>query len=284
MPYKSYRGRVDVIPFEGATDLHQRLARSFALVTDWMGALTGYYDLRDVMATVAQQTQAVTVAIYRIDTRRMKTDRIVSYSRLTAAPEATPNSGALAFYAWQLHGDDLDPGTIWRATALAREPAFAASPAAREWQARASLIETSLIVLERAETRCDILEISFESPPNRSDELPTVLVTRALADAWALKTPGVIDALMSEEKRRGTARPGASASIFDGSNFYGLTRAEIVVCRLLANGQTPKDIAESLGLSIATVRTHLRNLYSKTGSSGQVSLIALVQQDRATDV
>ncbi|HSG53930.1 MAG TPA: helix-turn-helix transcriptional regulator [Paracoccaceae bacterium] len=283
MTYKSYRGRVDVIPFEGATDFHHRLARSFALLTDWMGALTGHYSLDDVMQTIAAQTQAATVTIYRVDKRRFQADKVISHARLANGRDTSLNTGALALYAWVQHSDELTPGGILRVSELRSQPTFDGSAAARELQARTGIIEISLIVLEKTDTRCDFLEISFESPPHRSPELPTPIVTRALADAWALKTPGVIDALIAEEKRRIVAAPATEASIFDVSNPYALTRAEIGVCRLLTNGQTPAMIAESLGVSIATVRTHLRNLYSKTGSSGQVSLMSLAQQDSTAD-
>ena len=45
-----------------------------------------------------------------------------------------------------------------------------------------------------------------------------------------------------------------------------LTEAERRVAYLIANGHTNKSTAKSLGISINTVGTHLRSIYSKLGS------------------
>ncbi|MGR3273188.1 helix-turn-helix transcriptional regulator [Thalassococcus profundi] len=283
MPTRGYRRRVDVLPFEGASDLHCRLARSFALVTDWMGALTGRYEMAEVLETAAHQTGAYSVSAFRIDVTTGRADLICGVNLLGAPGTKATVSRRLAQYALQHHADRMMPGTIWRATELSKEPAFAASEAARERQGHRGLIEISLIVLERIDDRCDFMEISFETAPVRSAEIPSIIVTNAMADVWALKTPGLIDAMIAEERRRRGAPPASEQTLFHVSNPYGLTRSELGVCRLLSHGHNPKTIAETLGLSIATVRTHLRNLYAKTGTSGQVSLVSLARQDETTE-
>ncbi|GHO66749.1 hypothetical protein KSC_056410 [Ktedonobacter sp. SOSP1-52] len=45
----------------------------------------------------------------------------------------------------------------------------------------------------------------------------------------------------------------------------GLTTREIEVLRLLATGMTSAQIAEKLVISILTVNTHVRSIYSKLG-------------------
>ena len=62
-----------------------------------------------------------------------------------------------------------------------------------------------------------------------------------------------------------------------------LSRAELRVCQLLAAGDKAKDIAEVLGVSVATVRTHLRNIYAKTNTSGQIELIAVINAEKGKD-
>jgi DNA-binding CsgD family transcriptional regulator/PAS domain-containing protein len=58
--------------------------------------------------------------------------------------------------------------------------------------------------------------------------------------------------------------------------LYRATPAEIRVAERLAAGDAPKRIAESLAISVATVREHLRALYRKTGTSRQSELIRLL--------
>lgn len=43
----------------------------------------------------------------------------------------------------------------------------------------------------------------------------------------------------------------------------GLTRQEMTVLERLADGQSNKEIARTLGLSINTVKTHIANLFAK---------------------
>jgi DNA-binding CsgD family transcriptional regulator len=57
---------------------------------------------------------------------------------------------------------------------------------------------------------------------------------------------------------------------------YGLTPAELrVLLAVVEVGGVP-EVADVLGISEATVRTHLRRLFAKTGASRQVDLVKLV--------
>lgn len=58
--------------------------------------------------------------------------------------------------------------------------------------------------------------------------------------------------------------------------LYDLTPAEARVALMVAQGDGPAAIAESLGLSVNTVRSHLARSFSKTGSGDQTALGALV--------
>lgn len=57
---------------------------------------------------------------------------------------------------------------------------------------------------------------------------------------------------------------------------YGLTDAEIRVARLLPEGGGLDELAGKTGLSINTVRTHLRSIYEKTGTHDRVRLFRLL--------
>ena len=54
-----------------------------------------------------------------------------------------------------------------------------------------------------------------------------------------------------------------------------LTRREVEVLRLLAEGATSIKVAERLHLSAATVRTHVENMRNKLGAATRASLVAL---------
>jgi len=58
--------------------------------------------------------------------------------------------------------------------------------------------------------------------------------------------------------------------------LYGLTSMEARVAALLAKGESIAEIAEHLGNTAYTVRTHLRHIFDKTGTARQVDLVHLL--------
>jgi DNA-binding CsgD family transcriptional regulator len=59
---------------------------------------------------------------------------------------------------------------------------------------------------------------------------------------------------------------------------FDLSPAEARISTLIAKGEGPAIIAESLGITINTVRSHLSRAFSKTGVSDQAALGALVNK------
>jgi DNA-binding CsgD family transcriptional regulator len=58
-------------------------------------------------------------------------------------------------------------------------------------------------------------------------------------------------------------------------DLFGLTPAEArVACRLV--GETVDEVAEALGVGVATVRTHVQHLLAKTGTRRQSELVRLL--------
>jgi DNA-binding CsgD family transcriptional regulator len=53
-----------------------------------------------------------------------------------------------------------------------------------------------------------------------------------------------------------------------------LTVTEVKVALSIASGNKPREVAETLGISYETARTHLRSIYSKLGVNSQVALAA----------
>ena len=61
---------------------------------------------------------------------------------------------------------------------------------------------------------------------------------------------------------------GMHSGLLHPDNPYRLTQAEQRICGLIAQGLRPQDMAEHLNVSLTTVRTHLRQVYSKSGLDG----------------
>jgi len=58
-----------------------------------------------------------------------------------------------------------------------------------------------------------------------------------------------------------------------GRAQFEFTPAEMRVAELVARGETPREIATALGLSIHTVRSHVKRLLAKTGVHSQSKLV-----------
>ncbi|HEX3860622.1 MAG TPA: helix-turn-helix transcriptional regulator [Stellaceae bacterium] len=69
------------------------------------------------------------------------------------------------------------------------------------------------------------------------------------------------------------ARPLARAPL---QSLFGLTAAEAALAGTLATGRSLDDIATASGISLHTARVHLRSVFSKTGTSRQAQLVALL--------
>jgi len=67
----------------------------------------------------------------------------------------------------------------------------------------------------------------------------------------------------------------------DGGKHEQLTRREFEVLRQVARGLSNQQIARSLGISINTVRTHLRSAFHKLGASNRTEAVTrLFMTDR----
>jgi DNA-binding CsgD family transcriptional regulator len=65
------------------------------------------------------------------------------------------------------------------------------------------------------------------------------------------------------------------------ADFYGLTEREDVVARMVAEGQSSQEVAEGLQIGLATVKTHLVNIYAKSGVRTRAELAARLHGGRA---
>lgn len=63
--------------------------------------------------------------------------------------------------------------------------------------------------------------------------------------------------------------------------LFGLRRSEAIVAAQLGCGLAPHEIARACGIGIATVRSHVKQLYQKTGTSRQAQLAVLLARSSA---
>ncbi len=89
---------------------------------------------------------------------------------------------------------------------------------------------------------------------------------RQVVDGGAPMTPGVAKKVLEAFSRSEPSR--------DGRDGYLLTTREREILRLMADGLPKKEIADTLGLSVHTVSTHLRRVYDKLQVSTNTAAVA----------
>lgn len=79
-------------------------------------------------------------------------------------------------------------------------------------------------------------------------------------------------ALITDPERK---RPTCSELLIQ---IYKLTPKEAMLSTKIAGGKSPRQAAEELSITYETARTHLRRIFSKTGTSRQAELVMLIDQ------
>jgi pSer/pThr/pTyr-binding forkhead associated (FHA) protein/DNA-binding CsgD family transcriptional regulator len=101
----------------------------------------------------------------------------------------------------------------------------------------------------------------------RADRKPLVLITSPLTQGRA----GVVHAVFVTDPDAAIEAPVAALA-----RLYGLTPTESEVAGELLAGRTPEELAEELGISIHTARTHVKHILAKTDTRRQSELVRLL--------
>lgn len=96
------------------------------------------------------------------------------------------------------------------------------------------------------------------------------MIRRALAGEVAIP-PRLAGQMLEEFRRLSQLEPR------EESEATALTGRELEVLNLVAQGRTDKEIAQSLSLSIHTVKTHLRSILAKLQVSGRKEAVRLAK-------
>jgi len=129
--------------------------------------------------------------------------------------------------------------------------------------------ETKLIFLTREDgdaARFAALEAGASAFIHKSRAAQEVVeAIRTVAGGGSLFTPRAIASLLTKRREA-------------DSQLERLTPREKEVLRLMAEGTSSRDIADQLGISYTTVRTHIRSLGSKLGVHSKLEAIVKARE------
>jgi DNA-binding CsgD family transcriptional regulator len=114
------------------------------------------------------------------------------------------------------------------------------------------------------------------SRPSGRQSFSLMLSPLLSAPPGALSSKAVVACFISDPEA------GHVPTIDALGQIYGLTPAEAEVVQLLVKGLSLDEVAADREISLNTVRSHLKHIFSKTGTSRQSELLSLVMTDVAS--
>jgi len=116
------------------------------------------------------------------------------------------------------------------------------------------------------DARLAAVEAGASAYLHKSSTATEVIATlRMVAKGISLITPGMIAGLVSRGRNREHMRES-------------LSPREREVLQLMADGTTTREIARLLGISYATVRSHVRSISTKLGTKSQVNAVVAARE------
>ena len=155
-------------------------------------------------------------------------------------------------------------------------------PAIDEWLIQRGLRNVGIICLMRDKDWVDFLELHFSENLNGVWEIACDWGASAFARTYKIRRPGLVTEVIVQRGDDCAEYDCHNWPILSVENAAGLTRSEWRVCVLVSRGLAPKAVANEIGVTVNTIRSHLRKIYVKTnlGSYHQLArqLISQVEQ------
>ncbi|KUJ85127.1 hypothetical protein AVO45_17910 [Ruegeria marisrubri] len=138
-----------------------------------------------------------------------------------------------------------------------------ASPVS-DWISHRRLSDVIFICLDNQGSEIDFLELHFGQGASIGWQTGIETIAPELSRIFRERRAGLITEALSRQTVVPMAKQVIDSPILGPDNPAGLTRSEWRVCLLVSRGLSVKAICEELEIGRATVRTHLKHIYSKT--------------------
>ncbi|MDW4499968.1 LuxR C-terminal-related transcriptional regulator [Sulfitobacter sp. D35] len=137
-------------------------------------------------------------------------------------------------------------------------------PMLDRWFHASGCRDLCVILLDGNRRQLDRLELHFDHVASRAVLELCGHLADALPGFYDGRAPQIIEDTISRNRNPGrVAVQRTLGPVLSESNPYGLTRSEFRMCHFVSRGIAYKALPDRLGISPHTVRTHLRNIYSK---------------------
>lgn len=240
-------------------------------IADWSDALRGGLRLQDAFAGLAAGLRAEAGMLVRTVLSDFHPARIAVWDR-HSGERADPIGKSFADGVFGSAFARPRSASLWLSADLAHNHDDMTDPALEHWQTRRGFSEFMVIVLEGGATTRDHIELHFRDRLSPADLAPIEAILPTMSRTWAARQVGLVTRCIINHRRPET-RTAERIPLLTTTNPARLSRAEFRVCLLLSRGLSAQSIAHELNVSETTIRTHLRNIYAKTDTTGMPDLV-----------
>lgn len=247
-----------------------RLSRAFLSAAQWGEALQGQASLPEALTTLRDALGAAFVLVARVSGPGQRGLDIVAADRDDpTGRRAMPADLCEALLRAQIGRGRA--GSVWRYTEVVDRLLVTPGSRLTQWFRTNRIAEVCSVLLSSDRDGTHVINLFFSQLPAAEEIALVEALAPALAASWDRRNP----AALPVARRAGLAViPGTEEEPLLGvANPAGLTRAEFRICTLLSEGVAARDLTDALGISESTLRSHLRNIYAKTDTTGQAGLI-----------
>lgn len=232
----------------------------------WCECLQGQTPLRAGLKKIASGIGAEAIALSRMARKGAGATRAVTCD---IRGEATARDRLERSYAGCVLGryvGNPKAGTLWFNSMCETD----GDPALANFHRRRRLSELVVIPLAVDDKTVDFLELHFRERLSPAHHAMLNMMLTTLTRTWARRSSGLFSEVILQPSDDADT---AGQPILSAGNPARLSRAEYRVCHLLSRGLSTKAVRTELGISSSTLRTHLRNVYAKTGTTSQSELL-----------
>ncbi|MCA0272122.1 MAG: helix-turn-helix transcriptional regulator [Proteobacteria bacterium] len=240
-------------------------------IADWSDALRGGIRLQDAFAGLAAGLRAEAGMLVRTALSDFRPARVAIWDR-HGGERADPLGKSFADGVFGSAFARPRPASLWLFSEFPHDDGDLTDPALGIWQTRRGFSEFMAVVLESGATTRDHIELHFRDPLSSADIASIEAILPTMARTWSARQVGLVTRCIINHRRPETRVP-ERMPLLSITNPAHLSRAEFRVCLLLSRGLSPQSIADELTVSDTTIRTHLRNIYAKTETTGMPDLV-----------
>lgn len=239
-------------------------------IAAWYECLQGRLPLITALKHLADGLGAKAVCLSR---HPKEHDRMVQAVTYNVPGALRPGTEVTRSYARSVLGSYIDRprlASVWFSGSAGRH----LDPALQVFQDHAQIAETVVVALSLENKWVDYLELYFARSPSDVAEALLETLADTLCRAWMRRKGGIFSDAVSGNQRQ--AHSVLREPVLSFGNPARLSRAQFRVCLLLSRGLNIASICSELSISSATLRTHLRCIFDKTGVTSLAELVYLL--------